>query len=375
MKATERCRDRLGSLDQEHLIPNLKEIGLERLLACEKQLGDWTPELSSMLKKSWLERSRFFQNSLSRYRIAENRAKRQPQGRIGIVILAGGQGSRLGHSGPKGCFPLLGKSLFERQLEKLRSKQIPVAIMASKVNFEETKLFLQSHAFFGLPHIHLFSQGVLPLLDDEGRWFWDEIGKIAEGPDGNGSVFKAFVEAGLYEQFLREGVETVHIVPIDNPLADPFDPELIAVHLNAQADLTVNCIRIEDEAEAMGRLVLADGKLAIAEFAELTSEQRQIHRLANTGLLAIDLKFFYELSKKEFPLHWARKAAFQNGEKTMVWKAERFIVDALAFARKPQAKLSKRESCYAPLKEMNKIGEIERLLMEKERADMIYSPA
>lgn len=352
----------LSLFGQKHLIAELKQFSKQEIAGCVLQLKRWQPETE--MQDSWKSRGKpaLFEpfsdpaGSVDGFGVKKSAA----------LFLAGGQGSRLGFEGPKGCYPLLGKTLFQRHCEKIRA-DAPAAILTSPLNHQETLSYFDRQNRFGLQKLLFFSQDTLPLLDEEGKWFWMARGKIAEGPDGNGSVFAAMKRAKVLERFEEEGVQILHIVPVDNPLANPFDPELAAFHEASKADLSLKCIRLHESEEPMGRLVRIGGRLAIAEFAELTAEQRMENRYANTGLLALDLSLAKELAEKKFPLHWAWKSTpvWKDGreEKKFAWKPERFIVDALSFAKRGRALFSERNSCYAPLKEKKSIGEIEKLIV------------
>ena len=368
-------RECLSRLEQEHLIEGIDEMNESDAARCLEQIQQWSFELLCEQRRSWQTRRApiSFEPLMECQKSHEQPIGMQP--RIGVLILAGGQGSRLGISGPKGCFELLGKSLFEWHAEMIRMKQVPVAIMASSLNYRETLTFFENNGSFGLQDVTFFSQKTLPLLDECGRWFWEASGRIAEGADGNGSVFRSFLQAKVWDHFVQKGVETVLIVPVDNPLANPFDSAFLSFHRVGQGDLTVKCIRLADPGEPMGRLVLQGSSLAIAEFAELTDEQRRTNLFANTGLLAIDIDLMRFLANQMFPLHWAWRAAtyWEKGKscKKNSWKAEHFIVDALLYAKKGRAICYPRDECYAPLKEKSSIPLIEHLL-NKESANRIY---
>ena len=334
---------------QEHLIADLARFTEEEAAECVLQLRRWQPE---DLHASWQKRERnhVFEPFLDPGSPLPGRGKKKGA----ALFLAGGQGSRLGFEGPKGCYPLLGKTLFQRHFEKMRPDAL-AAVLTSRLNHQETVSYFDRQNRFGVEKLFFFSQDTLPLLDEEGKWFWAARGQIAEGPDGNGSVFSALERSGVLERMENDGVEILHIVPVDNPLADPFDPELAAFHEASGADLSLKCIRLEESEEPMGRLVRIGGRPAIAEFAELTAAQRMENRFANTGLFILNLALAKRLAKKKIPLHWAWK---KNA-----WKGERFITDALEFAERTSVLFSERNSCYAPLKEKKSIGEIERLLV------------
>ncbi|MCB1082638.1 MAG: UTP--glucose-1-phosphate uridylyltransferase [Chlamydiia bacterium] len=102
---------------------------------------------------------------------------------VGILYLAGGQGTRLGFNGPKGCVKLPlkeEKTLFQIHLEKIKEADSVIAIMTSPLNHEQTRLYLERENFFGLKNVTLFQQGM-------------ENGY----PDGNGKAFAYFCDAGL----------------------------------------------------------------------------------------------------------------------------------------------------------------------------------
>lgn len=268
----------------------------------------------------------------------------------GVIILAGGEGSRCGAKGAKGMIPLLGKSLFERICEKVRGRA-PLAILTSSKNRQAIFQFFQENHFFGIEDLSFFSQGTLPLLNDQGEDYLDPSGAVVEGSDGNGSLFEAFASSGVLALWEKKGVKAVHVVPVDNPIADPLDPLLVQ-----EADLTFLCIKLSNPEEPLGRFI--QERASIVEFAELTPEQRRQELLANTGIYAFSMPLMHELANKKFPIHkvWRSSA----------WKREKFIVDALAFAKDIRAIPVPREQYYAALKEKSSIPEIERLLLERE---------
>jgi len=364
-------RDRLKELflafGQEHLINDIEAIDDPKIAQCINLIRQWSPHIMEQ-KASWqLRRPSIVFEPLAGCSQSYLQCV-GPKPRIGVLILAGGQGSRLGISGPKGCFPLLGKSLFQRHSEKIGGQNTPLAIMTSSLNHTETVSFFENNDFFGLKDVSFFSQKTLPLFDDSGRWFWEESGCIAAGADGNGSVFQWFVQSGCWDRFMQKGVEAVHIINVDNPLADPFDPVFLSFHRSSAADLSVKSFWLNDPNEPTGRLVQHDSRLAIAEFAELSNEQRNENLLSNTGLLLIDIHLMGELANQTFPLHWARRTAveWKDGDvrKINCWKAERFIVDALSYAERGKTICFPRGACYAPLKEKGSIPQIEQLLLK-----------
>ncbi|CAN0207881.1 unnamed protein product, partial [Ectocarpus sp. 13 AM-2016] len=109
-------------------------------------------------------------------------------GKVAVVVLCGGQGTRLGFDGPKGMYDIglpSGKTLFQLQAERLRrvcalaagngdasgggsngaaaavaTPRIPWYIMTSPLNDAATREFFTSNDFFGVPKedVFFFSQ-------------------------------------------------------------------------------------------------------------------------------------------------------------------------------------------------------------------------
>ncbi len=176
------------------------------------------------------------------------------------IILAGGQGTRLGLQGPKGLFAIQEKTLFQRICEK-EPRDLPLAIMTSPLNCRETVAYFERNAFFGR-EIHFFQQEMHPLLDEEKR----PINQLA--PNGNGSVFRSFVKAGLADLFAKRGIDLVSVSYVDNPLSLPFDPALIGYARERKADVVVQCIERSGLYPSMGALVEREGKLEVVEYTE-----------------------------------------------------------------------------------------------------------
>ena len=193
------------------------------------------------------------------------------QGRMGALIVAGGQGTRLHLNGPKGLYPITNirkKSLFQLFSEKVVAagkqvhRHLNIALMTSPLNYGVTLNYFNSHALFGLEsqQIDFFIQGMLPFLDDKGNLFLEEKGIIAQGPDGNGLALHNFWSQGLASEWKKLGIEYLNFVMIDNPLADPFDAELLGFHIRNKNDITVKCILKMQADEKVGVLVNQKGK-------------------------------------------------------------------------------------------------------------------
>lgn len=262
------------------------------------------------------------------------------------IILAGGQGTRLGVQGPKGLFSIAGKTLFQWTCEKLPKKS-PVAIMTSPINHEETVAYFKKNWFFDL-EVHFFLQGMRPLLDEQRR----PMEKL--GPNGNGDVFRSFVESGLADYFAKRGIEAVTISYVDNPLSHPLDPQLIA-NLK-QSEIAVQCIERLSSDTSMGALVENGEKVEIIEYTYLDPSKE--YKYAYSGQLAFDFSFFCKMGKVDLPIHWVQKKV--EGE--MVWKEEKFIFDVFTHAKRIRPFSVPRQTHYAPIKGPESIESVLHLL-------------
>lgn len=302
------------------------------------------------------------------------------EGKVACLLVAGGQGTRLGFDGPKGCYPLTPvkhKTLFQIFAEKLRAaslqanRPLKMGVMTSPENHFLVQAHFMAHDFFGcLPgQIEFFQQGELPFLSASGELVMEDD-KILAGPDGNGSSIRAFFASPLAKKWEQEQIAFVNFLLVDNPIADPFDSYLVGAHACGAVDATIKCIRREDPEELLGLLVAIDGKPAVIEYteapkdiwAEKNAEGKLVYALSNISLFCFSFSFLAKVAGQTLPLHKALKKG--------VWKFERFIFDILKFAPKAQVLIYPRRVCFAPVK--NKTGKnspetARRALMERDR--------
>src|SRR5262249_53351096 len=127
------------------------------------------------------------------------------------------------------------------------------------------------NGFFGLlrDQVFIFTQSMLPFLDDMGNLFLEEKDSMALGPDGNGSSLACFVSSGIWDLWYAKGIRFLTYVLIDNPLADPFDAELIGFHKRMESDVTVKTTKRLFPEEKVGVLVLKEGRIHVVEYSEL----------------------------------------------------------------------------------------------------------
>ncbi|NGX57127.1 MAG: putative uridylyltransferase [Chlamydiae bacterium] len=298
------------------------------------------------------------------------------QGKVGCIIMAGGMGTRLHFEGSKGMFPITQfrqKSLFQyfsdriRAASKMYQKDLPVTIMTSSLNDKQTRKFFKDHEYFGLnpEQLSFYVQGDLPFLDQQGNLFFDSQAHIAEGPDGNGELLHHFYHSGLWKRWKEQGVEYVNIILIDNPLADPFDPELVGTHKQEQCDILVKGIKREDPKEKLGVLVRIHDKVHIVEYSELPEKDMEAtlsngdlkFPCGNLSLFSVKMDFFEKIKSTDLPLHKAFKALSYldvNGKRVKptepnAWKFEKFIFDIFPHGT-VEVMVYPREECFSPLK-------------------------
>lgn len=311
------------------------------------------------------------------------------QGKAACLLLAGGQGTRLGFSGPKGMYPvsvIKKKSLFQIFSEKVKaaSKQsgvsLPLAIMTSCENHQATCAFFQENEYFGLlpSQVDFFCQKNLPLLTHNHKIFLKNKFQIAQGPDGNGYALRQVVESGIYQKWQERGVEYVFFVLVDNPLSDPFDAGLLGYHARHDKELTIKTCKREDPNESVGVLVQDGSSMRIVEYSELDTKQKEarddrgdlLFPYANLSLFCFSMDWIQRVSKQKLPWHSAKKKASSFGEDVDCLKLESFIFDLLPFAGKVGVLNYPRFLCYSPLKNaqgMHSLDTLQRDLLAYDR--------
>jgi UDP-N-acetylglucosamine/UDP-N-acetylgalactosamine diphosphorylase len=280
-------------------------------------------------------------------------------GKVGYVLVAGGQASRLGYDGPKGCFPIgpvSGRTLFELGARRLRAARerwgcaTPWYIMTSPANDAPTRAFFEEHDHFGLPaeDVVFFSQSMLPALDTEGRILFASEGRLFLAPNGHGGVLLGLASSGLLADARGRGVEQFSYFQVDNPFVRPADPLFLGLHERAGAGMSTKVVEKTRPDEKVGVIGRVDGKMGCIEYSDLPAslreqrdaEGRLAFRAGNIAVHALSLEFVEQVTGEEgggieLPWHVARKkmrVAAEDGTLTEVegFKFEAFVFDALA---------------------------------------------
>ena len=299
-------------------------------------------------------------------------------GKLAAVTMAGGQGTRLGHKGPKGTFDIgldSHKSLFELLCDSLKTEgkkygvTIPWFIMTSKENNQETIDFFAKHKYFGYEknkNIFFFEQGELPMVDTEGKILIGEDGLIKEAADGHGGIYEALVKNGMTKKMRELGVEWIFIGGVDNCLAKMVDPVLMGLAIEKHVTAAGKSVVKANPQEKVGVFCKKNGKPSVVEYTEIPKEMSEAtdkngeliygesHILCN--LFNIDA--VERMGKKPLPYHTAyKKATYINdkGEKVVpdgpnAYKFEAFLFDAFGELDDMVILRVKREEEFAPVK-------------------------
>ena len=275
--------------------------------------------------------------------------------KVGCLILAGGQGTRLGFKGPKGCtlIPGLNQTLFEHLLRKVKMKgeNLPVAIMTSPLNHEETKAYLSKHHYFGLSNLSLFSQEMVDVCNARG-----ELIDSMQSPDGNGRALFSLQSSGILKEWKQGGVQFVQVIPIDNPLAEPFDGELLSLHEQEGVDLALRAVVRQGLSDKIGVIGLRNQRLTICEYSELPERLKHEDFLyGNSGLFSLSISLIEKLLHLKLPWHLAKKKI----EGREVIKFETFIFDLFPHAPTFKVLISERKKHFAPIKNLRGLDSLE----------------
>ncbi len=301
-------------------------------------------------------------------------------GRVAAVVVAGGQGTRLGFDGPKGCLPatpVKRKPLFQVFAEQIRATARRYAagvrwyVMTSFANDADTRGFFGANDFFGLDagDVFFFAQGRMPAMGPDGKVLLADKGQVAFSPDGHGGCLPALRNSGALEDMAGRGVEFISYFQVDNPLVHCVDPLFIGLHADAGADMSAKALPKRDPMERLGNFCLADGKVVVIEYSDLPEELARATRpdgtlLLGAGSIAIHVisrRFVEDLTPAgqcDLPWHRAVKkvpcvdasGAHVDPDQPNAVKLERFIFDALPRARNVVLLQTRRSEEFSPIK-------------------------
>lgn len=325
------------------------------------------------------------------------------QNKVAVVLLAGGQGTRLGSLLPKGCYRNIGlpshKTLFQIQAERIQKLQdlaridhakrtnqpiesvppviIPWCIMTSGPTREQTELFLEEHKYFGLDvkNIIIFEQGVIPCFDINGKFLLNRKNQIATSPNGNGGLYLALHSEGVLDKLQKRGIQYAHCYSVDNILIRIGDPVGIGHALKAHADVTAKVMPKTMATEPLGVICRLGGKIKVVEYSEMDPALAAlvdpktgefVYRAGNICNQICSLAFLqkvpeilrakdqdvliYHLASKKIP-HVDLKTGHRiSPEKPNGVKLELFVFDVFPLAEKFACLEVERSKEFSPMK-------------------------
>ena len=296
-----------------------------------------------------------------------------------VMLVAGGQATRLGYDAPKGMFPIApvtGKTLFQTHAEKIlalsRKIDVPLRwlIMTSPANDAETRRYFSEHDFFELDPscVSFFVQGTLPAVDPDGKILLAGKDSLALSPDGHGGSLLALRKSGLLNELAHSGVEVLFYFQVDNPLVSIADPAFLGYHAMRSAEISFKVVEKTDPGEKVGVVAASDQGFRVIEYSDLPEglaqrrdpDERLTFRAGSVGIHLLNVDFVRRLldSDTALPYHVAHKKVTCVDDDGRVvqpdcpnaFKFEKFIFDALAAAHRAMFMEVRRESEFAPVK-------------------------
>ena len=278
---------------QEHIFEayqKLDDTGKEKLAAQIERI-DWSIVEMAGHKELAQERGKLEPlSALEVTEIEQNKAKYEGigldairAGKVGAVLLAGGQGTRLGSDGPKGKYNIgLTKEvfIFERLIRNLLDVTdkagcfVPLYVMTSDKNHEETTAFFEEKQYFGYPKdfVKFFKQEMAPSVDFQGKLYMESADSLSLSPNGNGGWFYSMAVTGVLKDVKARGVEWLNIFAVDNVLQRIADPVFVGATIDSGCVSGAKVVRKADPEEKIGVLCLEDGRPSIVEYYEMTEE-------------------------------------------------------------------------------------------------------
>lgn len=391
----ESLRKRLSSYRQDHLLQHVESLSeseqsrllreieaidfdeLKRTVDGREKSVDW----KALASKAEPPQAIRLAQAASVQRVAREAGERAIRdGKVAMILVAGGQGTRLGFDKPKGMFkigPVSNRSLFAMHADSLRGAMkkfgvsIPLMIMTSPATDAQTREYFESHHWLGLSkdQVTIFQQGTMPAVDREsGAVLLESPGQIAMSPDGHGGIVKALRTSGILDDCREQGIEYFYYAQVDNPLVVACDPVLIGHHILEGSQMTTQVVQKRFATEKVGNVVSIDGKTQIIEYSDLPEEIAQQTNAdgslklwaGNIAVHVMDRSFLDDCSRDpdSLPFHLAFKAVpYCNAEGQLVRptapnaiKLERFVFDLLPRASKAIVVEGDAKDVFAPVK-------------------------
>ena len=390
-------KDILKKYGQEHLLNHYNDLDEKKKEILLKQIKEIDFELVNKLYDSTKEQKINTSDKITpieyldkyklndQYKYYEAIGKKAiKEGKLAAVTMAGGQGTRLGHSGPKGTYDIgldSHKSLFELLSDNLKEEGkkydviIPWFIMTSRENNKDTVEFFEKHRYFGYKkdkNIFFFKQGELPMMDTEGKILIGEDGLIKLAADGHGGIYESLVKTKMTNKMRELGVEWVFIGGVDNCLVKMVDPVLMGIAIDKKVTVACKSVVKANPHEKVGVFCKRNGKPNVIEYSEITDEMAEAtdengellygesHILCNL----FSIEAIERMGAEPLPYHVAfKKAKYIDKDGNLVvpdspnaYKFEAFLFDAFGEVDDMAVLRVKREEEFAPVKNSDEKG-------------------
>lgn len=351
---------------------------IQKLARAEQKQIDW----GELAAKAHPPRA-FRVEGENRFSAAEAAAKGREllkQGQVGMILVAGGQGTRLGFDQPKGLFPIgpvSERTLFEFFIDRVQALgarygvTIPLYVMTSPATHDETVAYFEAHDSFGLTpeQLTIFCQGTMPAVDAAtGKLLRASETELALSPNGHGGMLDAFAESGCLKSAAQRGIDYFFYGQIDNPLVQVCDETLLGYHALSDSEMTTQVVTKAHPLEKVGNVVEIDGRVQIIEYSDLPDEYAQKtddhgepYLWAGNIAVHVFSRSFLERASQEassLPFHLAHKKVpyldennqLREPESPNAIKFEKFIFDLLPLAKNAIAVEVAKAEGFAPVK-------------------------
>ena len=296
-------------------------------------------------------------------------------GRVAALLVAGGQGSRLGYDGPKGCYsigPVTGAPLFAFHARTILArslrygKPIPFYVMTSEANNAATVKCFKDNGYFGLnpKDVFFFTQGMWPGMTKEGKIILDKPGHVFMSPDGHGGLLAALKRSGALQDMKKRGIKSVFFFQVDNPLVEIADPAFIGYHVQMKSEYSLKLCAKRDPFEKVGMPMRFGSSYRMVEYTEMIKEQclrkqngRLYYLYGSPAIHVFDRAFLDREAAKAMPIHLAfKKIPMVVGGKVVKptdpngYKFEKFIFDILPNAKRAAFLAFEQKNEFSPVK-------------------------
>lgn len=404
----EEAKQKLMPVGQEHLLQYFEELGEEEKKSLLKQIEDLDLSLLNLIEGGVKEIPKGKLEPLGAVTLEEIAAKREHYEEIGLqaiydckvgaVLLAGGQGTRLGLDKPKGMLNVgVTKELylFEQLIHNLMQVKgkanawIPLFIMTSEKNNDDTTQFFKEHDYFGYnkDYVFFFVQEMAPSVSYDGKIYMEGKAKLSTSPNGNGGWFSSLAKAGLLDKIDELGVEWLNVFSVDNVLQKMADPVFVGATIEAGCVCGSKVVAKADPNEKVGVLCLEDGKPSIVEYYEMTDEM--IHfkdengrLLYNYGVILnylFNVKTLTKIMNEYMPTHVVEKkipymaedGQMMKPEEPNGYKFELLVLDMIRMMDNCLSFEVEREREFAPIKNRTGVDSLDtaRDLMKKNKIE------